>query len=255
MITLKEIEQTNGEIKISRGEWGKVANILDENGYKWRDGSRYTEKNAFSHLSLKNMFVYVNIKLGGWTDNYDAIKTECPIYLVSTVKEFNESPEKRLFKAIFGNEPNKSSNPGVGQHTEGICGDSTPTCGLEKLLIDPDNKLCVFLFRGKKYVIRCHKDDRFDWRVAVGIMYSRYRKNDKSLNYLRRIMREKQYYVYCYKLLFDFDTTLIDKAVDDYENHYKQLHIDEQVRQSECEIRKIKYEPKKIVRELKEVNL
>lgn len=348
MITLKQIEQKYEAIRVSKEEWNKVAKILDENGYRWNSGEKYTEFDVFDHMPKNRKFVYLVINGGTWVDNYDAIKTEIPVHRVSNIKEFkgkfmitlkqiikqnrpilvpkkdwdklakildkegykfnngdsytdekyisefknisnillyldigkwaefdeetdytvdyvdvsdvyefSVSPEMRLFRAIFDFDSHDvgESCSGQGHSTESTAGEDTPSVGLSKFIIDPENKVCVFYFRGKKYVITCHEQDRFDWRVGVGVMYSRYMRKNKSLNYLRKIMREKQYYIYCFKLLFDFDTTLIESVVAEYENEYKQLQLDEQVRQSECEIRKTKYEPKKIVRKFKEVNL
>lgn len=134
------------------------------------------------------------------------------------------TPEQRLFRAIFA--------PKL------------------KVLIDKENKILVAVIDEKKYVIRCHEQDRYDWRVGFGVAVSKHimSKFEKELSYLRRTLREKHYYLYCYNKFFCFNTEKVEKIVNDYEKEYQELLIKEQVRKAECEIRKQKYEPRKIER-------
>lgn len=129
-----------------------------------------------------------------------------------------------------------------------------PTTSLKSFLIDPENRVCVFTFRDKdKQVIRCHEEDRFDWRVAFGVAVSRRCKRNLHLQYLRKRLREKQYYLYCFNWFFNFDVASITKSVEEYENEYKEQQLKEQLRKYECELRKQQYQPKKISRKFKEV--
>lgn len=134
------------------------------------------------------------------------------------------TPEQRLFRAIFA--------PKL------------------KVLIDKDNKVLVAFIGEEKYVIRCHEQDRYDWRVGLGVAASKHLTPlyEKELTFLRRTLREKHYYLYCYNKLLDFKTEKVEKIVNDYEKEYQELLIKEQVRKAECEIRKQKYEPRKIER-------
>ena len=151
------------------------------------------------------------------------------------------TPEERLLQAIFGAPekptPNKPTNSPV----------------ITRFLINPEKKLCIFFIGDEKFVVKCHPEDKFDWKIAAGVAYSRFSKNNNALNYLRGIMREKQYYLYCFKLMYDFDTTAIESTVEKSEKDYKEALIQEQIRKAECDIRKQKYVARNIERKF--VNL
>ena len=61
-------------------------------------------------------------------------------------------------------------------------------------------------------------------------------------------MLEKKYYLYCFKLMYDFDTTAIENAVEKAEQDYKESLVQEQIRKAECDIRKQKYVARTIER-------
>ena len=219
----KKIEQEKAAIKVYKKDWKELAAELDKHGYKWSTGERYTENDSNMFNQYSSTYLYIDRGLWGYEEpdekyyDYD----ERPIL----------TPEARLrlLRAIFSDdletEPEYSNV-------------------ITKLLINPENRVCIFYIGEQKFVVKCHPEDRFDWRVAAGVAYSRLNKDNKSLNYLRSIMREKQYYIYCFKLMYEFNTTQIENAVEKYEKDYKELLIKEQVRKAECEIRKTKYVPR-----------
>lgn len=218
----KKIEKEKAAIKVYEEDWYSLAAELDQNGYKWASGGRYTENDDKMFSKYSSIYLYIDSGLWGYEEPEEKYYDYEPTTL---------TPGERLFNAIFGKALNLPNEP-------------TDTPVITRLLINPENKICIFYIGEQKFVVKCHSEDRFDWRVAAGVAYSRLNKDNKSLNYLRRIMREKQYYIYCFKLMYDFDTTQIEKAVEKYEKDYKELLIKEQVRKAECEIRKTKYVPR-----------
>ena len=162
------------------------------------------------------------------------------------------TPEERLLKAIFGNE-NKNTPKADSDKTKTNKKNNGKFVSSKKsvsVLIEKDKKLLVAFIGDNKYVIRCHEEDRYDWKVGLGVAISNhiYKQNEKEMFFLRKRLRERHYYLYCYNKFFDFDTTAIEKIVEDYEKEYQELLIKEQVRKAECEIRKQKYEPRTIER-------
>ena len=224
----KKIEQEKAAIKVYEEDWDSLAAELDKNGYKWASGGRYTETD--DNMFNQDSSTYLYIDKGLW--GYEEPESNYYIYLPTT----KPTPEERLLKAIFGKELNLPNNP-------------TNTPVITRLLINPDKKICIFFIGNEKFVVKCHQEDKFDWKIAAGVAYSRFNKCNKALNYLRGIMREKQYYLYCFKLMYDFDTTQIENTVKKYETDFKERLIKEQIRKAECEIRKTKYIPAKIERE------
>ena len=224
----KKIEQEKAAIKVHKKDWKKLAAELDKHGYKWNSVERYTETD--SNMFNEHSSVYLYIDRGLW--GYEEPDEKYYIYETDTL-----TPEERLWRAIFSDD----SEPGCSDTNE-----TEPDYSnvITKFLINPENRICIFYIGEQKFVVKCHPEDRFDWRVAAGVAYSRLNKDDKSLNYLRSIMREKQYYIYCFKLMYAFNTTQIENAVEKYEKDYKELLIKEQVRKAECEIRKTKYVPR-----------
>lgn len=235
----KKIEQEKAAIKVYKKDWKQLAAELDKHGYKWASGGRYTEM-EFTFRSHDAVYLYIDRGLYGFVepDEKYYVYDERPTL----------TPEERLWRAIFSDD----SEPGC------CCSDTNETEPdysnvITKFLINPENRICIFYIGEQKIVVKCHPEDRFDWRVAAGVAYSRLNKDDKSLNYLRSIMREKQYYIYCFKLMYAFNTTQIENAVEKYEKDYKESLIKEQVRKAECEIRKTKYVPHTIEHKFVEV--
>lgn len=235
----KKIEQEKAAIKVYKKDWKKITAELDKLGYKWASGGRYTEM-EFTFRSHDAVYLYIDRGL------YCFVEPDEKYYVYDERPTL--TPEERLWRAIFSDD----SEPGC------CCSDTNETEPdysnvITKFLINPENRICIFYIGEQKFVVKCHPEDRFDWRVAAGVAYSRFNKDNKSLNYLRSIMREKQYYIYCFKLMYAFNTTQIENAVEKYEKDYKESLIKEQVRKAECEIRKQKYVPQSIEHKFVEV--
>lgn len=227
----KKIEQEKAAIKVYKKDWKKITAELDKLGYKWSTGEIYTEM-VFDFCGHDAVYLYIDRGLYGF------IEPDEKYYIYETP---TLTPEERLWRAIFSDD----SEPGCSDTNE-TEPDYLPV--ITKFLIDPDNRVCIFYIGGKKFVVKCHPEDRFNWRIAAGVAYSRFNKNNKSLDYLRKTMLEKKYYFYCFKLMYDFDTTAIENAVLKSELDYKEALIQEQIRKAECEIRKQKYVARNIER-------
>jgi hypothetical protein len=121
---------------------------------------------------------------------------------------------------------------------------------LDSIMIDEENKLVVVFLNNKKFTIKCHKDDKFDYRVGLGVAVSRLNENNKELQHLKQNMSWKAYYLYCFNKFFYFNEDKIkafDNKVYAEKEQYKLKCNEEKVRKFKCEeVEMIPYKPKKI---------
>ena len=120
----------------------------------------------------------------------------------------------------------------------------------DSIMIDEENKLVVVFLNNKKFTIKCHKDDKFDYRVGLGVAVSRLNENNKELQHLKQNMGWKAYYLYCFNKFFYFNEDKIkafDNKVYAEKEQYKLKCNEEKVRKFKCEeVEMIPYKPKKI---------
>lgn len=120
----------------------------------------------------------------------------------------------------------------------------------DSIMIDEENKIVVAFLNNKKFKVVCGKDDKFDFRIGVGVVVSKMNDSNKELQYLRQNINWKQYYLYCYNKFFYFDENRIkafENTVFAEQEQYK-LKVKEEQRRKKIaeEIDKEVYKPKKI---------
>ena len=120
----------------------------------------------------------------------------------------------------------------------------------DSIMIDEENKVVVAFLNNKKIKVVCDKDDKFDFRIGLGVVVSKINDANKELQYLRQNMNWKQYYLYCYKKFFYFDANRIkafENSVFAEQQQYKLKLDEEKVRKFRCEEVELSvYKPKKI---------
>lgn len=120
----------------------------------------------------------------------------------------------------------------------------------DSIMIDEENKVVVAFLNSKKIKVVCGKDDKFDFRIGLGVVVSKINDANKELQYLRQNMNWKQYYLYCYNKFFYFDANRIkafENSVFAEQEQYKLKLDEEKVRKFRCEEVELSvYKPKKI---------
>lgn len=132
---------------------------------------------------------------------------------------------------------------------------------ITKILVDKQHRVIVVVFSdGDRFEVRCDEHDRFERRIGIGVAISRKLKDNKNLNYIRKIIKnEKDYYRYCFNWYFNFDNDAISfllSALSKEDAQYSEKLLKEEVRKFECSLRHgIKYNPIKITHSFVEVML
>lgn len=243
-ITLKEFFDSKKTIGIHCDTKEKAEKLLkefDKMGKCWWDGDSYLKFSCFS--AFKNSTVYLN--KGNYTNVNGCIGNNYEIYEFEDVI-FPPTKDYILYECCTGARPTivKYTFFKTPKVKEGVI--------MEKVLVDKANRVIVVYFKGdkQKYEVRCHEHDRFERRIGIGVAISRKLRNDKNLNYLRKIIKnEKDYYRYCFNWFFNFDEDKISEilsSLSQEEADYQEKLIKEDVRKYECSIRKQKYQPKRI---------
>lgn len=128
----------------------------------------------------------------------------------------------------------------------------------DSIMIDEENKIIVAYLNGKRFEVKCKKNDAFDFRIGMGVVISKLNDYNVELTYLRNVMDWKKYYLYCYNKFFYFNTQKIqafENAVLAEKEKFQLKVNEEKVRKFKCEeIEKVQYKPKKICHEFILIN-
>lgn len=274
-ITLKEFFDSKEKIGIHCDTKEKAEMLLkefDKMGKCWNSGHRYSYNSNWE--GYKEKTVYSNN--GCYSSVNYCIENNRKIYEFEDVI-FPPTPNFKTNYEIYEQTINFNSDLGLCERCTGAIPIIEKNCKvftfkipkvkevkeegviMEKILVDKANKVIVVRFKNDKerYEVRCHEHDRFERRIGIGVAISRKLRNDKNLNYLRKIIKnEKDYYRYCFNWFFNFDEDKISEllsSLSQEEADYQEKLIKEEVRKYECSVRKQKYQPKRISHSFVEV--
>lgn len=120
-------------------------------------------------------------------------------------------------------EPSKETQVAIKQLVKeemGQLNKPLPQPSMNRVMVLPDERLTILLIDSKKYVIKCHNDDKFDYKIGIGIAISKHLERvlkgsfTKELKLLKTSLDYKDYAEYCLKKYYAFDLNKVNKLFE-----------------------------------------
>lgn len=98
-----------------------------------------------------------------------------------------------------------------------------------RVLVDEQNKIVVLIVDTKRFVVKCDKKDKFDFKIGVGLalskLYYQVYKGCylKQIQYLRNHMNYKEYAYYCFNEYFSYDENKIAELENNVKNENQEF--------------------------------
>lgn len=179
-MTVKEFWESERDLCIhcdTEEKANKLLKKFHELGERWCTEKSYLENNHYD--VYRENTVYYNVETYGYLQN--ARKNGIKIIEFDDLEDFKENHEKDVFDYGFNHlitSLKEKINGNYNANFFGKCFFPIPKIN-SRFTINKEKK-CVFLQLGSKKInVKCADEDKFDWKIGLGLAISQLRDNGK----------------------------------------------------------------------------